>query len=360
MNRSRSSNKSVGETADAGGQGGVLFVGDIGGTNARFALFEATANLAGAAPISSVTLPTEQFSDALELFDQALSQLLSDTGTDRSGPVAACVAVAGPVAEGRAKLTNGELVFEEQLLANHIVAPVLMINDFYAVAASINEATPVLAVGQLSQPAEGVRAVIGPGTGLGMGYLVPLGSAKERRWQVMASEGGNADFAPSNALELELLGLLQQSQKTVSETISIETLVSGRGLPRIYAGLCELWGVSPQFDAPDQITSAALEFDGANGGDLISHKTLELFCAMLGTAAGNFALNLGSRGGVYLAGGILPRITDFFCASDFRQRFEDRGRMTDFVKQIPTLLVLDPEPGLTGAFGLAQQLNRRN
>ena len=358
MNRSGSSNRSVSNTADTALEDDVLLVGDVGGTNARFALFEATANPAGAVPIGSVTLATEQFSEASDLFDEALSQLLADTGSARSGPVAACVAVAGPVADGRAKLTNGELVFQERLLANQIAAPALLINDFYAVAASITEATPVLPVGQPSQPTDGVRAVIGPGTGLGMGYLVPQGTAHERHWQVMASEGGNADFAPSNALELELLGVLQRSQKTVSETVSIESLVSGRGLPRLYAGLCELWGAAPQFDVPEHITSAALEFDGAKGGDPVSHKTLELFCAMLGTAAGNFALNLGSRGGVYLAGGILPRITDFFCASDFRQRFEDRGRLTDFVKQIPTFLVLDPEPGLTGAFGLAQRLNR--
>ena len=90
--------------------------------------------------------------------------------------------------------------------------------------------------------------------------------------------------------------------------------------------------------------------------DPVSHKTLELFCSMLGTAAGNFALTVGARDGVYLAGGILPRIREFFCASDFRRRFEDRGPLAAFNQQIPTYLVLDPDPGLTGAIREAQTL----
>ena len=138
-------------------------------------------------------------------------------------------------------------------------------------------------------------------------------------------------------------------------TVSIETLVSGRGLPNLYAALCELWGSPVEHTTAAAISDAALAFD-SGGGDSLSHKTLELFCAMLGTAAGNFALTVGARGGVYLAGGILPRMRDFFLASDFRRRFDDRGPYAKYNQQIPTLLMLDPEPGLTGALTLARRL----
>ena len=151
--------------------------------------------------------------------------------------------------------------------------------------------------------------------------------------------------------------------------------MSGRGLPNLYAAICELWGAPVKQKTAAQISAAALSIDSAalsidsaalsiesaalsgdsDEPDIISLKTLELFCAMLGTAAGNFALNVGARGGVYLAGGILPRIRDFFLASDFRRRFEERGSLSPFNQQIPTFLVLDPEPGLTGALMLARR-----
>ena len=344
----------------------VLFVGDVGGTNARFSVFAAGASdLSAEQALAAVSLPTADFVDTPSMVREALARLgaaqsplsaETSAATGRSDTVTAgtlaagVIAIAGPVSAGSGQLTNGVLKFDEAHLAELLGCPVRLVNDFYAVAASINDATPVQSVGTKLAPIQNVRAVLGPGTGLGMGYLVPFAND----WHVFASEGGNADFAPVDALELELLGILQRSFAPVS----IETLVSGRGLPNLYAALCELWGAPVEHTRAEAISAAALSFgdSGSETGDTLSHKTLELFCALLGTAAGNFALNVGARGGVYLAGGILPRMQDFFSASEFRRRFDDRGALADFNQQIPTFLVLDPEPGLTGAVRLARRL----
>lgn len=335
----------------------LLLVGDVGGTNARFSLFDAGVTAGAEPPFAAVNLSTTEFSDTESLVRGAHKELLREaqkTLASASGSAvevsAATIAIAGPVQHGKGRLTNGVLDFTEPQLRDWLGCPVRLVNDFYAVAASIHDDTPVMAVGTSLPAYADVRAVLGPGTGLGMGYLVPAEGTRAE-WQVVASEGGNADFAPVDALELELLGILQRSFAPVS----IETLVSGRGLPNLYAALCELWGAPVEHKSAAMISDAALAFD-AGGGDSLSHKTLELFCAMLGTAAGNFALSVGARGGVYLAGGILPRMQDFFLASDFRRRFEDRGALAEFNQQIPTFLVLDPEPGLSGALTLARRL----
>lgn len=322
-----------------------LLVADIGGTNARFALADAVSGEVRA----TQNFATADFSDTSELIARVLAEF-SIT------PCACAIAIAGPVAAGRGRLTNGTLEFAAPVLAQQLACPVRLMNDFYAVAASIHDQTPVAAIGPHLKPTVGIRAVIGPGTGLGMAYLVPRAinlTAAEltqpQHWRVVASEGGNADFAPVDALELELLGILQRQFGTVS----LETLVSGRGLPNLYRALCELWGAAPEHQSAAAITNAALALT-----DPVSHKCLELFCAMLGTAAGNLALTVGAQGGVYLAGGILPRIREFFLASDFRRRFVERGPLASYNEQIATWLVLDPEPGLSGAVVEAQALMR--
>jgi len=338
--------------SDANDYPGFLLVGDVGGTNARFSVFERGVASVAEPPVAAISLPTAEFSDTEALVREAHRALVraAHEALARENISAAAIAIAGPVQQGAGQLTNGVLDFSEPLLGDWLGCPVRLVNDFYAVAASIHDDTPVLNVGTSLAARADVRAVIGPGTGLGMGYLVPPEVARAD-WQVVASEGGNADFAPVDALELELLAILQRSFTPVS----IETLVSGRGLPNLYTALCELWGAPAEHTTAAAISDAALAFD-AGGGDSLSHKTLELFCAMLGTAAGNFALSVGARGGVYLAGGILPRMQAFFLASDFRRRFEDRGALAEFNQQIPTFLVLDPEPGLSGALTLARRL----
>lgn len=323
-------------SSQAGVAGQLCLVADIGGTNARFAL---AAGDSGEL-LGRQTYATADFADSAELLQRALA--------DFGRPVAACaIAVAGPVVAGRGALTNGTLEFSTPALEQQLGCPAVLLNDFYAVAASIDDHTAVLPVGAPTEPTSGVRAVVGPGTGLGMAYLVPGTKGASEHWQVMTSEGGNADLAPVDALELELLGILQQRFATVS----IETLVSGRGLVNLYGALCELWGASAEHTSAAEITAAAQAM-----GDPVSDKCLDLFCAMLGTAAGNFALTVGAQGGVYLAGGVLPKIRETFLASEFRRRFDERGPLSSYNQQIPVWLVLDPEPGLTGAIREARLL----
>jgi len=319
-----------------------LLVADIGGTNARFARADAISG----ERLTTRTYATQDFANA--------GALLAQASADLGGSLAACViALAGPVTADAGQLTNGTLEFSSRAIEAQLGCPARLLNDFYAVAASIDDSTPVSPIGPHSQLQPGVRAVLGPGTGLGMAYLVPTPPRSAHdpgtpsQWQVLASEGGNADFAPVDALELELLGILQEQFPTVS----IETLVSGRGLVNLYRALAQLWGAQAEHGDAAAITAAALE-----RSDPVCDKTLELFCAMLGSAAGNLALTVGAQGGVYLAGGILPRIRDYFFDSEFRRRFEARGALADYNKQIATWLVLDSEPGLSGALREALRL----
>jgi glucokinase len=158
-------------------------------------------------------------------------------------------------------------------------------------------------------------------------------SAGWRRWRVLPSEGGHGSFAPSDPLEAEVFALLLQQHGFVAW----ETVLCGPGLVNLYQAVCSVWGASAEALNAADITSRALTVD-----DPVCHQTLEMFCNLLGTAAGNLALTVCATGGVYLAGGILPRIGDFFAASQFRRRFEDRGPLSAYVKAIPTYLVLEP------------------
>jgi len=317
-----------------------VLVADIGGTNARFAIADA---LSGAV-LKQKTFATVDFAGTQALIDAAVSEF--------SVTAAAFVAaIAGPVDNGNGKLTNGSLEFSQTKLSAQLDCPALLLNDFAAVAAAIDDSIAVTPIGTLTAPGAGVRAVLGPGTGLGMSYLVPV-SGSGGHFQVMPSEGGNADFAPADELQQEVLAIARRQARGSAVTISTESLVSGRGLPLLYQALCELWGATPTLEDAQQISAQAID----EGADVIAHKCLELFCAMLGSAAGNFALTVGARGGVYLAGGILPRIREFFLASEFRASFDERGALSPYTRSIATFLVDEPDPGLRGAIRQAQQL----
>ena len=316
-----------------------MLAADIGATNARFALAERSTGQV----LARRDYPTAEISNAEDMVRRALADLRRDIGCE--APAAAALAIAGPVAHGYGRLTNGQQEFSAAELAQALSCPVQLLNDFVAVAAAVTDAAPLLPIGSLAQPQPGVRAVLGPGTGLGMAYLVPDSNG---HYQALASEGGNADFAPVDELEQELLAITRRKLVGSDGTVSTEELVSGRGLPTLYAAVCELWGSPVQHSDAAAITAAAVDAE-----DPVCHQTLELFCGMLGSAAGNFALTVGARGGVFLAGGILPRIQSFFLSSAFRQRFEARGAMRTFNEQVPTFLLTLPDPGITGAVNQA-------
>lgn len=312
-------------------------VADIGGTHARFALVRD----AGSGPVLSQVRQyrVEDFPVFEETLEAFLGDVRAELGTDPR-PAAACLALAGPVGKGAIQFTNSAWAVEPARLEALLGRSTLMlINDFEAAALAV----PGLADEDLQPlddcvlPSDGVRAVCGPGTGLGVCGLVPTGRGG---WQALAGEGGHVDFAPVTALEIEVLRVLQGDFGRVS----YERVLSGPGLANLYRALACVTGREATAQAPAAITSAALEHH-----DALARDTLDMFCALLGAFAGNLALTFGARGGVFLAGGIVPRIRDVLGRSAFRERFEAKGRFRTYLRAIPTRVVLAADLGLLGA-----------
>ncbi|GIX22077.1 MAG: glucokinase [Gammaproteobacteria bacterium] len=312
--------------------GPVGLVADIGGTNARFAL----TPLAGAPALwRPLSLRCADFPGPVE----AVRHYLREIAWEGPAPVAAVWAVAGPVGGERLCMTNNPWSFALAEVAAALGLERLeLINDFGAVCWAVpglGDDETLAVGGGRPQPGAPV-AVVGPGTGLGVAAFLPTGQGIT----VLESEGGHAGFAPSDEVETALWARLRARHGRVSW----ERLVSGPGLEALYAGLAERAGRSPAPRSAAEVSAAALE-----GTDPDCVAALERFCGLLGSLAGDLALIYGARGGVYIAGGIVPRFPAFFRDSAFRARFEDKGRFRDYVAAIPTRLILAEEPGLRGA-----------
>ncbi|WP_433256464.1 glucokinase [Streptosporangium sp. CA-135522] len=305
-------------------------VADIGGTNARFGLVmepggqpEAVAVLAGA--------------DHDGLPEAVAAYLAEHAGGVQPG--AACIAIAGPVEGDRYRLTNAGWSGSVRDLG---IPNAELLNDFEALAASL----PHLSGGDLvslggPEPSRGVKAVLGPGTGLGVGGLVPAG----RGWVPIPGEGGHVTMP---VLDERDHAIVQALRADGLQHVVAEHLLSGPGLTRLHRGLALVRGVdAPRLSASDIV---------ARLDDSLCAETVEVFCGMLGTFAGNVALTLGARGGVYLGGGVLPRIVERVRASDFRRRFEATPTLNDYLSAITTALIVAPQPALVGA---AAWLNQR-
>lgn len=299
-----------------------ILVADVGATNARFA-----AVTGGERRI--VVLPTGEFDDAARLVQRALGEL----GVDAVGRC--CFAVAGPVQDGVGAITNGSLRFDDAALAAELRAPVVVVNDFQALALAVPHLRELTQVGGVAG-GSGPRVVLGPGSGLGVAFLLPQGD----RWEVLPSEAGHADLAPGNLLEIEVLSLLHQHH----DGVCWETVLSGPGLVNLYSAVCAVWGSEPAELGAEEITSR-----GVTADDPVCHQTLELFLGWLGSAAGNLALTVCGRGGVYVGGGIVPALGDFVLTSPLRRRFEERVELASYVRDIPLYLIRDVHPGLLGA-----------
>ncbi|RAY11635.1 glucokinase [Actinomadura craniellae] len=311
-------------------------VADIGGTNARFGLVEAP----GAAPTRVHVLADR---DHAGLAEAAATYLARHAGDVR--PTAACVAVAGPVGGGTFRLTNANWSGTADEISAYLgIEHVELVNDFEALALALPSLRPgdLRPIGDaLPDPAAGLAvAVLGPGTGLGVAGLVPVGGD----WAPVPGEGGHADLPVATEREAEVLRRLRLE----GVPAGAESLLSGPGLARLHRVLGEIHGVPA-----DPLTAAQI---CARRRDPLCAETLDTFCALLGSFAGNAALTLGARGGVYLGGGILPRIADVLRRSDFRRRFEDKPPVDDYLRAIPTALITAPTPALAGA---AARLGRR-
>lgn len=316
------------------GPGEAALVGDIGSTNVRFALVPLGGPPARLDAVAS--LPCREHGGLVE----AVEDYLSGVGVKR--PRNAAVAVAGPVTGDRVALTNLDWSFSIEATRQALgLERLLVLNDFSAVARSLRhlEAADLISLGGGAPVAGEPLAVIGPGTGLGVSALVPCG----RQWRPLASEGGHASLAPVTEREEAVAAWLRRRYGRVSW----ERVLSGPGLVNLYAAVAALEGrMIAEADLPGP---AAVTGRGLDGSCKLCGEALDLFCAMLGTAAGDLALVVGARGGVYLAGGIAPRLRDLLPRSAFRQRFEAKGRLSAYAAAIPAQLVMAPHAGLVGA-----------
>lgn len=307
--------------------GGPFLLADIGATNARFAL-------AGPEGVSREL--TLRCADHPSLEDAARAYLAEMAPDIR--PQAGAFAVASPITGDVIRMTNLPWEFSVRQVRRELGLERLeVINDFTAVALAV----PDLADGDRVRIGDGMAepgapiAVLGPGSGLGVSALVPGPTG----WRALATEGGHVTMAPVSDRESAALGQLRKS----FDHVSAERVLSGPGLVNLYEALSLIDGREPERLTPAEVTGRALD-----RRDPACVEALEMFCAMLGTVAGNLALSLGARGGVFVAGGIAPRILAFLSHSRFRKRFVEKGRMRDFLGPIPTDVVIHPYPAFLG------------
>ena len=307
-------------------------VGDIGGTNARFAWLEAPG-----APLTAIA--TYRGAEHPTLLD-AMRRYLSDHG--KPSPRWCAIGIANPVTGDHVQMTNHHWSFSIEGVRRDLeMDRFLVINDFTALALAL----PALGAADLRQVGGGQSVLnaplglLGPGTGLGVSGLLPAMAG--HGVIPINGEGGHATLAAMNDEEEAVLRVLRGRYGHVSA----ERAVSGMGLLNLHAAVCELAGKpAPSLSASD-ITANALA-----AADASCVKALELFCSFLGNVAGNLALTLGARGGMYIGGGIVPRLGDWFERSRFRQRFEEKGRFRAYLEGIPTYVVhAAVPPALTGA-----------
>jgi glucokinase len=327
----------------------IVLVGDLGGTNSRLALYD------GEEPIFERTYPSAELTSLEEAAKKFLAEAGSALGA-RGRPERACFAVAGPVANGQARITNlSWSVDEKRLVAETGLPRVKLVNDFEAAASGVARVGPdhLIPVGGGAAVAGGPAVVAGPGTGLGQAFL--FWSAAAGRYEVHASEGGHSDFAPTSALERGLAATLAARHGHVS----VERVLSGPGLRDIFGYLLDQ-PPGRRLAAPETIAAMAKE-DGAAvivrqalaGRDPLCLMAVHLFLSVLGAHTGNLALAVLASGGVYIAGGITPRLAPLLAGSPLRESFEAKGRMQPLLAGIPMFVVTHREVGLLGAATLA-------
>jgi glucokinase len=307
----------------------AILVGDVGGTHARFALVDPSDGYR-IHHRKDLTANFPTFSDALRSYLEAL-------GLD-AHPRAGAIAVAGPVTDGSARFTNRGWDISERELLKSGFERALLVNDFavLAFAAEVLQPKDLRTVGpEIAGLPRGTITIVGPGTGFGVSCLARDAERAVR----MATEGGHIGFAPADDAEVAALQVLRAQLGR----ISVERILSGSGLENLYRALEQIAGREARPLEAAQITS------GAAQGDVGCCAALTMFCAIFGAVAGDLALAHGARGGVYIAGGIAQKIEGFLGRSPFRARFEDKGRLSPFVKAIPTKLIVNPDVALLGA-----------
>nr|WP_136249680.1 glucokinase [Ningiella ruwaisensis] len=316
---------------------GEKFVADVGGTNIRLAQVEN----------GRISVIKKYLCKDFETIDDAILHFSKDIGVAQFS--AGCIAIACPTNDDLVKMTNHSWVFSKSALKAHLGLEHLdVINDFTAVAHSLPNLThnQVIQIGSGHAAEHGNIAVFGPGTGLGVEHLTWTGNA----WHTLDGEGGHVDFAPTEEDDLIIWRYLYKKFGRASA----EEVLSGRGIVNIYSAFCEDAGKTPVFSEASQVTNA-----GLHHSDEFAHKAITQFCQIMGSFAGNLALNLCTTGGIFIGGGIVSRLQDFFLKSKFREKFEAKGDMAHYVKPIPTYLINEPDHGLLGALAYLLQQTQR-
>jgi glucokinase len=311
-----------------------ILIGDIGGTNARFSML-----------VDAQTKATEfihvQTADYETIDDAIVDKVF---GSDLPKPRSAILAIAGPIDGDEIDLTNCDWIVRPKKMIGELgFDAVLVLNDFEAQALAVASLTEKdrQVIGPDVPAIDATRVVLGPGTGLGVAGLL---HARDT-WFPVPGEGGHVDIGPRSDRDREIFPHLA----TIEGRVSAEEIISGRGLLNIYRAVCAADGIEPTLDSPPDVTE-----EGLSGKNRQAAETIELFVAYLGRLAGDLALIFMARGGVFLGGGISPKILSELKKPSFRAEFEDKAPHKDLMKTIPTFVVTHPQAALAGLASYAR------
>ncbi|GGY83015.1 glucokinase [Pseudoduganella plicata] len=321
--------------------GGARLLADVGGTNARFALELSPARFSHIHVLACADYPT--LADAMRAY-----LALPDVAAAAPGIRHGAIAIANPVTGDVVRMTNHHWEFSIEALRREVNFEVLaVVNDFTALARSL----PHIPAAQKRQVGGGAAVegaplgLIGAGTGLGVSGLIPSATG----WTALLSEGGHVTFAPYNETEVAILQFAWRE----FEHVSAERLLSGVGIELIYRALADY---RKKADA-EVLGAPEIARRALDGSCPLCEEAIEAFCTMLGTIAGNLGVTLGAQGGIYIGGGIVPRLGERFDRSGFRARFEAKGRFREYLAAIPTFVITAEYPAFLGVSAiLAERL----
>ena len=301
---------------------------DLGGTNIRLAVCDlVTGELTQLKTFSCAEFSSIE--DALMQYFECLDEKVAHL----------CIGIASAIDGDYVAMLNLNWAFSIQALQQKLhLTSLYVINDYTAISLALpflSSSEKIKIGGGEAQP-NGVTAVFGPGTGLGVSHIINVAD----KWISLEGEGGHVSFTANTQEQAAILAHLQAQFGHVS----VERVLSGKGLVNIYQSLSQLSGSPVEFEYPKDVLEAAL-----NGTCPLARKSLDTFCQIMGSFAGNIALNLNCTGGVYIAGGIVPRFIAFFEQSEFRYYFEEKGRVKRILSKIPTFVIIKDNPGLLGA-----------
>ncbi|ELR97165.1 glucokinase [Gloeocapsa sp. PCC 73106] len=347
----------------------TVLAGDIGGTKTILRLVQVgDISLGKKCPklslIGEETYPSRSFPDLVPMIKKFLATINTEIKLEK-----ACFGIAGPVINNTSELTNLRWVLNSDRLAKELdIKQVELINDFQAIGYGVLtlETEDIHTLQSAPSDANAPIAVLGAGTGLGQGFLIPLG---EEKYRVFPSEGAHGDFSPRSDLEFQLVNYIKE--KFQLERVSIERVVSGQGIAAIYqflrdqnpslespqmAKIYETWEAELGKSEKTVDLAAAVSQGAHSGSDYLCEQTMKLFMEAYGCEAGNLALKLLPYGGVYIAGGIAGKNLDLITQGHFMQTFHQKGRLSPLMAKFPVYVVLNPKVGLMGAALRAFQL----